>query len=839
MKTNIGHGKPPLPIDDHLATVTEALQAAGRLILQAEPGAGKTTRVPPALLRSGAAGEGEVVVVVPRRLAARMAARHVAREMGEPLGGRVGYTVRFDDRTSAATRLRFVTDGVLTRRLLREPLLPGVGVVVIDEFHERRLTTDIALARIRDLQRRARPDLKLVVMSATLDAERLSVFLDAAPVVTVPGRTFPVTVRYAAQETAAPLAQRVAAAVERCAAAGPPGDMLVFLPGLADIRACLRACASAAARYDLALHALHASLPPEEQDAAVRPGERRKVVFATNVAESSITIENVAVVIDSGLVRRVEHSPWTGLPQTAVGRIAQSSAVQRAGRAGRTRPGECLRLYTEADFNLRPAFETPEIHRADLAETALELLAAGYGDLQAFPWFEPPAPEALAAAEALLRRLGAVDAQGVTPLGRAMLDLPAAPRLARLVVEGRRRGVLREACRVAALLDERDVRAAPSPRSDYGHSDVSALLETFEAANDAATAGRIRRVEQQLLGVARRLPDAGRASDAEEDRDAALGKALLTAFPDRVGRLRRRAQGAWEVVLGSGGRAELAPTSVVAAEGLAAALDAETQADGTTLVRLAMRVEPDWLLELFLDDIEETDTHELRADGRVVRLRRLLYDGVVIEERPLPTVDAEAAARVLVARLRADGWRAYADVDAVERLRARLAFAARYAPEAALPPGDDDAVWRALERLCFGCATLEEVRRAARGGDVTAALLAELTPTQRATLDRLAPETLPLGRRRVRVAYPSDGGPPYVAAPIQDFFGLKTTPRIADGRVPLTLHLLAPNRRPVQITTDLEGFWKRAYRELRPQLARRYPKHAFPEPDDDGVRRTR
>ncbi|MCS7078522.1 MAG: ATP-dependent helicase HrpB [Chloracidobacterium sp.] len=826
MEINVGR-RTPLPIDEHLTTITETLRTAGRLIIQAAPGAGKTTRVPLTLLASGVAG-GEVVVVVPRRLAARMAARYVAREMGERLGGVVGYTVRFDDRTSAATRLRFVTDGVLTRRLLGDPTLQGVGVVVIDEFHERRLTTDIALARVRDLQRRARPDLKLVVMSATLDAERLSAFLDAAPVVTVPGRTFPVRVRYAASDTTAPLASRVAAAVEQYAAAGPNGDILVFLPGAADIRACLRACAPAAARYNLALHALHASLPADEQDAAVRPGDRRKVVFATNVAESSITIDNITVVIDSGLVRRVEYSPWTGLPQTAVGRIAQSAAIQRAGRAGRTCPGECLRLYTEADFNLRPAFETPEIHRADLAETVLELRAAGYADVRAFPWFEPPAPEALAAAETLLRRLGAVDARGVTPLGRAMLDLPTSPRMARLIVEGRRRGVLREACRVAALLDEREVRAAPLQQSDYGHSDVLALLETFESAADATTVGRIQRVEQQLFGIARRLTGDIRAAD-EDDRDAALGKALLAAFPDRVGRLRRRTQGTWEVVLGSGGRAELAPTSVVATEGLVVALDAETQPDGTTLVRLAVRIEPDWLLELFLDDIEETDTHELRADGRVVRLRRLLYDGVVMEERALPTVDSEAAARVLVARLRADGWRAYADVEAVEQLRARLAFAAKYAPEVELPTCDDAAVWAAVERLCVGCATLDEVRRAARTSDVTAALLATLTPPQRAALERLAPETLQLGRRRVRIMYPPDGSPPYIAAPIQDFFGLKTTPRIADGRVPLTLHLLAPNQRPVQVTTDLESFWKRTYRELRPQLARRYPKHAFPE----------
>ncbi|MFQ3589619.1 MAG: ATP-dependent helicase HrpB [Chloracidobacterium sp.] len=829
-----------LPIEAYLPTIVETLRAAGRLVLQAAPGAGKTTRAPAAFLEAGLAGAGDIVVVVPRRLAARMAARFVAQARGETVGQTIGYTVRFDDRTGPATRLRFVTDGLLTRRLLADPTLRGTGLVVIDEFHERHLSTDLALARIRQLQLQSRPDLKLVVMSATLDAERVAAFLDQAPVIAVPGRTFPVVIEHAPAESSAPLSHRVAAAVERFARETSDGDMLVFLPGMADIRAGLRACAPVAARHDLALHALHAALPAAEQDAATQPSARRKVVLATNVAESAITIENIAVVIDSGLVRRVEHSPWTGFPQATTGRVAQASAVQRAGRAGRTRPGHCLRLYTEADFNLRPAFETPEIHRTDLAEAVLELRAAGVHDWPAFPWFESPGEAALGLAEQVLHRLGALEGNALTPIGRAMLALPTTPRLARLIVEGKRYGIEVEACRVAALLGERDVRAAPTPQGGYGESDVLALLDTFETANDPATVARVRRAERQLVGLARRLPPLPRSDrPAQSDRDTLLERCLLVAFPDRVGRLRRRVEGEREMVLPSGGQARLAPSSVVTTAELALALDAETQADGTTLIRLASRIESDWLLELFFDAIEETDTHELRADGRIVRRRRLRYDGVLLEEQVLPTVEPETAARLLVEHLRADARQADAIGRALERLQARLAFVAAQVPEAGLKPFTDDAVWAAAATLCLGCRTVEEVRRVLLARGLAEHLLMQLTPAQRQQLDRLAPESLPFGRRRTSIVYPTDGQLPYVAAPIQDFFGLVETPRIAGGRMPLTLHLLAPNRRPIQVTTDLGGFWKRAYRELRPQLARRYPKHAFPEIGDDGQPRPR
>ncbi|MGQ9897496.1 MAG: ATP-dependent helicase HrpB [Acidobacteriota bacterium] len=826
----------PLPIDAFLPAIVENLRLAGRLVIQAAPGAGKTTRVPAALLEAGLSGRDDIVVVVPRRLAARLAARFVARSYGEAVGQTVGYTIRFDDRTGAATRLRFVTDGIFTRRLLRDPTLRGTGIVVVDEFHERHLSTDLALAHLHRLRQGARPDLQVVVMSATLAAGQVAAFLGGAPVVTVPGQTFPVAVEYLPASLADALPQQVAAALERCLRDGLDGHVLVFLPGIVEIRACLQACAPLAARHDLSLHALHASLSSAEQDAAVQPGPRRKVILATNIAESAITIEGVTVVIDSGLVRRVEHTSWTGLPRATIGRVSQAAAIQRAGRAGRTCPGRCLRLYTETDFNLRLPFETPEIHRTDLAETVLELRAAGIHDAQAFAWFEPPKAEALSAAEDTLHRLGALDATGLTAIGRAMLELPLAPRLARLVVEGHRRGVVQEACRVAAMLSERDVRREATVPSGYGQSDVLALLDTFETANEARTVARVRQVEQQLLRLVRRLPPFHLPLPAGEmagDVESRLGRCLLVAFPDRVGRIRWRPTGEREVMLPGGGRARLASSSVVTEPGLVLALDAETQMDGTTLVRLASHIPPDWLLELFFDAIEETDTHELNPEGRVVRCRRLLYQGIVFDEQVLSAVEPVAASRLLIDHLRTTGGMSVLAEPALDRLQARLAFAAAYVPEAGLRPFTDDEVWAAVEACHLGCVTLEAVRQALQKQHLSALLLARLTPTQRARLDEIAPEALLLGRRRLVIRYPADG-PPCIAAPIQDFFGVTETPRLASGRVPVTLHLLAPNRRPVQVTTDLSGFWKRTYRELRPQLARRYPKHAFPEVDADG-----
>ncbi|HWB79832.1 MAG TPA: helicase-related protein, partial [Nannocystaceae bacterium] len=420
--------------------IAARLAAREDLVLQAEPGAGKTTRVPIVMLDAGLAEHGEIWVAQPRRIAARMAAARVASLLGEPVGERVGYQVRFDAKTSARTQLRFVTEGILARRLIEAPTLPGIAAVVFDEFHERHLDADLALALVRALQRGARPDLRIAIMSATLDVQPVARWLGAAPL-RCEGRTFPIAIEYAGTSDK-PLAQQVAGALRSLPEIG--GGVLVFLPGAKEIRETHEACASIAAKLGLDVHVLHGELPAEEQDRAVKPGPRPKLVLSTNVAETSITIEGIAAVIDSGLSRQASHDPWTGLSSLTLAKISKASAEQRAGRAGRTRAGTCVRLYAQHDFERRPAFDAPEIVRLDLAGAALTIRAAGMQGFAALPWYEAPPDAAARGADELLVRLGALDERGaLTDRGRALLRHPVHPRLARLLEAGRELGVPR------------------------------------------------------------------------------------------------------------------------------------------------------------------------------------------------------------------------------------------------------------------------------------------------------------------------------------------------------------------------------------------------------------
>ncbi|HYH84587.1 MAG TPA: helicase-related protein, partial [Pyrinomonadaceae bacterium] len=595
------HVMQSLPIDALLPDVIETLRSASALVIEAPPGAGKTTRVPSAILDAGLAGGGDVIVLEPRRLAARMAARRVAEERGERVGETVGYQVRFEDVSSARTRLRFLTEGVLTRRLVADPLLESVGVVVLDEFHERHLQADLALALLRRLQRSERPDLRLVAMSATLDAAPVAGYLGGCNVLRSEGRRFDVKVEHLARHDERPLELQIAAAVRRLVAENLEGDILVFLPGAASIRRAQTACAQIASEAGLLVTPLHGELPASEQDAAVRPAERRKLILSTNVAETSVTIEGVAAVVDSGLARVAGHSPWSGLPALKIARVSRASAVQRAGRAGRTREGRCLRLYTAQDFGARPAHETPEVQRLDLAESVLELRAAGVRDLREFDWFEPPSPDALDAADALLRRLGATDDAGrLTDAGRRMLRLPLHPRLARIVVEAESRGVGRPACTIAALISERDIRAGrvrlgasgdTHTRDErdaraHGSSDLLELLDLFTQAEAQGFApervrrldlepNAVRAVERVASHLVRQLARGAKSSHVKttagegsltEAQERELLISILAGYPDRVARRRAsgdsRARGA-ELLLSGGGTAELAPESVV------------------------------------------------------------------------------------------------------------------------------------------------------------------------------------------------------------------------------------------------------------------------------------
>jgi ATP-dependent helicase HrpB len=836
----------PLPIDPLLPDVVDALRRGSSLVVEAPPGAGKTTRVPRALLEAGVAGDGEIVVLEPRRLAARMAARRVAEELGERPGETAGWQVRFEEVAGPRTRLRYVTEALLARRLLGAPSLAGVGAVVLDEFHERHLEGDLALALLRRLQAAARPDLKLVVMSATLDAAPVARFL-SAPSLRSEGRAFPVDLEFLSPEEAARdlrLEERVALAVRRVLREEQDGHVLVFLPGAAEIRRAREALQPVLAP-GVDLLPLHGDLSPEEQDRAVRPSARRKVILSTNVAETSVTIEGVVAVVDTGLARVAAHSPWSGLPTLELRKVSRAAASQRAGRAGRTRPGRCLRLYTRHDHDGRPAFDTPAIQREDLAETALELAALGAADLA---WLEAPPPAAWDAAQLLLRRLDAIDAAGrVTAVGRRMLHLPIHPRLARLVVSAQDAGAGTEGALVAALLGERDIRqrwelshqAAPT-----GPSDVLELASAFdEAARARFAEGTVRAlglvpsavqaVERARKQIARAARSPDRRPARAESPDDAILAATLAAFPDRVGR--RRGPGSDEVLLVGGGSARLAAESAVREASLLVAVDAEERraragsrpGAAGAIVRLASAVTQEMLLDLFPGALRyEQDVRWNAAAERVDAFEQLLYHDLVIEEARATTVDPERAAHVLAGVALAMGPRAFASAGTVERLVARLAFAETHAPGAGLTVPSEEDLAAALRDACAGRRSFAELREAG----VEGTLLARLPPGVRSALDRIAPDrvTLP-GGRSVEVHYESRAEPPWIESRLQDFFGMRDGPRLAGARVPIVLHLLAPNQRAVQVTTDLAGFWERHYPALRRQLMRRYPRHAWPE----------
>ncbi len=831
----------PLPIDPRLDEITAAVASRGAVVLVAEPGAGKTTRVPRALLDAGRdagrdAGtqDGEIIVVEPRRLAARMAAARVAEELGEPVGERVGYQVRFDARRSARTRVSFVTEGILGRRLTSDPTLRGVSTIVFDELHERHLETDLALARVQRARQRGR-DIRVVAMSATLDAGPVAAFLDA-PVIEVAGRAHPVSIQHAEAPDDRPLERQVRAALVRLIDGGLEGDVLVFLPGAREIRAALEACEGPAKAHGLELLPLHGDLPPEAQDRAVRPGRTRKVILSTNVAETSLTIDGVTAVIDSGLARVMRHSPWTGLGRLETEPISQASATQRAGRAGRTRPGVCVRLYTAREHAVRPERDAPEIARAELSAAALALRAAGE-DPRTFPFFEAPPDAALRAAEELLERLGAVEGGAITPIGEAMRALPAHPRIARVAVEAARLGHARAGATIAALIAERDIRRHSGARFDGGSarddevaaSDLLVRLEQLEALGPRPNGGALRamgldgRATRTVLDASRQLARALEEVRLEEeplfDEEQAILRATLAGFPDR---LARRASGDRLLVAG-GTTAALAPTSAVKDAELLVAVDVVDGPRGA-ICRAASAAPLDLVLELFLDRVEDRSVVRFDpARERVVGEAELRYDGVLLERSSREPTDAEAAEALAEAAIAAGVERLCRPPEALDELRRRLDFARAHAPE--LPALDDARLAAVVRRLAEGRRSFAELRDAG----LLDWIRAELGADALRALDRLAPTHVAIpGRARVAVTYEVDR-PPWIASRLQDFFGALDGPRVAGGEVPLLLHLLAPNQRAVQITTDLAGFWDRHYLEVRKELRRRYPRHRWPD----------
>jgi ATP-dependent helicase HrpB len=733
-----------------------------------------------------------------------MAARRVAYEMGEEVGETVGYRVRFEDVSGPKTKLWYLTEGVLTRRLLADGELREARLVILDEFHERHLETDLALALLRDLQLR-RSDLRLLIMSATLSGGDWLGALGHPPLIKASGKLFPVTVRYTPHSAAA-LEEQVTAAVA-IALAETKQHVLVFLPGAAEIRKAMAACEGIARQRAAKLLPLHGDLTAEEQDLAVAFGRGRKIICSTNVAESSVTIEGVEAVVDSGLARVLTYSAWSGLSRLTVEKISQASAIQRTGRAGRTSAGLAIRLFPEADFVRRPQHLLPEILRADLSATVLMLAANGIAWEQLM-WLDQPKSEMLEHARELLVRLTALDAHGrATANGRRMAALPLHPRLARFVLAATEMGAKREACDLAARLSEGRPRF--DQRTHGFRSTGGSLLRTHGSDIEALLAADLpyngRRLRQQLLEQVR--------EQRGKTDSHALEKALLLAFPDRVARKRGE-----RLLLANGTAAQLARESFVHSEYLVA-IEVDERDGQAPLVRIASAVEPDWLLDLFPDSIETRE--ELvwnREAERVEQRNQLRYEQLVIDESSGPPNDSQVAAGFLAGKAIEAGAERFADAEELGKLMRRVRFAAEYLKDA-MP---EDAPALALRELAKGCTSFAEMR----DGGLLAVLQAML-PMRR--IDEVAPTHVQLpGGRRARIEY-HDGRPPSVASRLQDFFGMQQTPTVARGAVPLVVELLAPNQRPVQVTTDLVSFWTNLYPQVRKELSRRYPRHSWPE----------
>ena len=841
----------PLPIDSLIPDLLAQLRDRRSLILVAESGAGKTTRVPPAIVKQNLLPpeHPSAILLQPRRVAARAAAMRIAEENRWELGREVGYHIRFERRVSRGTRLHVMTEGILTRRLLDDPILDGVGCVILDEFHERSLHTDLAIALLREVRQTVRPDLMLIVMSATLDAAPVARFLEEAPIVQSKGRAFPVEITHGGATPRAALPERIAQLVRET---DRDGDILVFLPGVGEINRTIDAINT----DDLVLP-LHGQLQSDDQIAALRPASKRKIIVATNIAETSLTIDGVRTVIDSGLERVASYDPRRGMDRLELQRISRASAAQRAGRAGRTAPGGCIRLWSQSEERAMDDFATPEIRRVDLAATVLALHAWGHPDPRKFGWFEAPDERTLVSAEQLLEMLGAVAAGKITDLGRKMLGMPVHPRLARLLIAAAEQRMTREGASIAALLSEKDIirpqtNVHPSERhaKTAADSDLLVRLEILESRtrNDDVDQNALRQV-LKLADELRRLSPS--PSTLGEGRgEGSLLRLPLYAYPDRV--CRRRTSDPSAAAMVGGGGVRLAPESSVRRHEFFIALDPrhdERNPRAEAVVRIASGIEPAWLDEMFPHEIrrERAAVYDAQRD-RVVGQGQVLYRDLVLRNDKDAAVDDETAAHVLMDYITVPrAWELLWADELMARWLTRYEFLTVAMPDLNFKPITPGIMRELVESAVQGKRSLAEVRRA-----LFDAVQGTLDYHQTRALAIEAPEsiTVPTGNR-IKLEYRGINTwgvrdqvePPVLAVRLQELFGMTQTPRIAGGRVAVRLHLLGPNYRPVQITDDLQSFWKTTYFQVRKDLRVRYPKHAWPEdpltakPEAKGTRR--
>ncbi len=841
-----------LPIYELETEFLASLRGEGRVVVQAPTGSGKSTQIPQILLRHGFLDGGEVVVLQPRRLAARMLAKRVAEEVGTQLGDIVGYQIRLESRVSRATRIRFVTEGILLRQMTFDPGLRGVNVLVFDEFHERHLYGDISLAKALKVQRESRPDLKIVVMSATLDAGALKDYLAPCATLVSKGRAHPVTIEYlpkAVSFEAEPVWEVAVRECERIADQSA-GDMLVFMPGAYEISRTIQGIQGSRALRGFAALPLHGELPPEAQDLAVTRTNTRKIIVSTNVAETSLTIDGVTAVVDSGLARMARFDPERGINTLLVEKIAAASADQRAGRAGRTAPGICVRLWSEREHGQRALHELPEVKRLDLSEVVLTLKASGIEDLRAFTWFERPDPKGLDRAEALLRDLAALagPTSSITEIGRRMLRFPVHPRYARMLLEAQERGSVRPVAMMAALTQGRNFLLRGVPRGveeareellgEEHESDFFLLMRAWRYADranysldacrrigvHAQAARQVGPLFEQFLEVAK-----AEGLDISEKRvdGVAVRKCVLAGFPDHLAK--RLESSTLRCDLVHGRRGLLARESAVGKATLLVAAEI-TEVGGrggevNVLLNIATSIEEPWLKELFpgeLKDVREV-TYDAEAK-RVVARRDKRFRDLVLESKSgsddVPSTEAAAllAKEVVAGRLSIDAWD-----ESVEQWILRVNRMAEWFPEYEVNPIAPADRLTLIEQVVYG----ETSARGVKGRDVMPTLRDWLTAEQLAAMDQVVPERLTMGNgRKSRLTY-SKEGPPVLSARIQELYGIEGRFTLGQGRVPVKIEVLAPNQRPLQVTDDLSSFWREIYPKIKPELSRRYPRHEW------------
>lgn len=802
------------PIDDVLPRLRAALRESPCAVLVAPPGAGKTTRAPLALLDEPWARGGKIVLLSPRRVAARAVAARMAQTLGERAGETVGFRVRLETCVSARTRVEVVTEGVFTRMILADPALEGVAAVLFDEFHERSLDADLGLALARDAQLGLREDLRLLVMSATLDGARVSALLDDCPVIESLGRMFPVAVRHMPRDPRAPIEEAMAEAVRR-ALREEAGSILCFLPGAREIERCAQRLRESLRDPATSVHPLYGALDPAEQDAAIAPAAagRRKVVLATSIAETSLTIEGVRVVIDSGLTRRPRYEPGLGLARLETVRVSQAAAEQRKGRAGRLAPGVCWRLWGEGETRALAPFDRPEMLDADLSSLALDLAGWGVADPAALRWLDPPPAAAWAEATALLQGLGATDADGrLTAHGRALARFGLEPRLAHMALKGAQAGAGALAAQLAALLTE--------PGLGGRDPDLTDRLERF-AREPGRRAEAARRLAQRWAREAAALSPASPAARLP----ASPGALLALAFPERVARARPGKPG--EFLMANGRAASVEPTHAMAKAAFLVIADASGAGPAARTLAAAPIAEAE-VEALFADRIEAREAVQFEAASGAVRARRTRRLGrITLSETPIAKPSPDRIGAAIVEAVRAQGLALLPWTDAAQQLRARVGLMRALEGEPWPDLGDAALL-----------ATLDDwLAPAAEGVDGRDALAARLAPAVaglmpfalKRRLDAEAPVAFvsPAGSERP-IDYTAEGGPA-LAIRLQELFGQDRHPTIASGRVALTLRLLSPAQRPVQTTKDLPGFWRGSYAAVKAEMKGRYPKHPWPD----------